>query len=176
MLINIDHLSLAVRDLKSAVAQYTVLLGREPNWQGSGDGVEHAWFQLDNLALELVAPIGSDAGGTSHPHTHGQARPLRSLRHTYRQDSHVLERAACFDASQSIIQPANLNRTPWITQNCRRRTQGVTSFLIGGSPGRPWPGSTTSAPECCISGLYHTSSYNPNPERARVVCAAWDWR
>ena len=55
----VDHVPIVVADLGAAVAAYTALLGRAPNWQGRlGPSVRHAWFQLPNLALDLIAADG----------------------------------------------------------------------------------------------------------------------
>jgi catechol 2,3-dioxygenase-like lactoylglutathione lyase family enzyme len=57
----VDHIPVVVTDINAAVATYTVLLGRAPNWTGRlGPSVRHAWFQLPNLALDV---IGADGDG-----------------------------------------------------------------------------------------------------------------
>lgn len=63
MLSSLDHVALAVQDLDVAVAQYQSLLGRAPSWRGADDGAAHAWFQLANMALDIVAPAGSGSMG-----------------------------------------------------------------------------------------------------------------
>ena len=55
----VDHVPIVVADLGAAVAAYSALLGRAPNWEGRlGRSVHHAWFQLPNLALDLIAADG----------------------------------------------------------------------------------------------------------------------
>jgi catechol 2,3-dioxygenase-like lactoylglutathione lyase family enzyme len=55
----VDHVPIVVADLNAAVAAYTALLGRAPNWEGRlGPSVRHAWFQLPNLALDIIAADG----------------------------------------------------------------------------------------------------------------------
>lgn len=61
MLTSLDHLSIAVRDLKAASERWGALLGREPAWHSAVDGIERARFQLDNIALEIVAPSATGA-------------------------------------------------------------------------------------------------------------------
>ncbi len=57
----VDHVPIVVADLDAAVAAYSALLGRAPNWEGRlGPNVRHAWFQLPNLALDI---IGADGDG-----------------------------------------------------------------------------------------------------------------
>ena len=57
----IDHVPIIVADLDAAVTAYSALLGRAPIWEGRlGPSVRHAWFQLPNLALDI---IGADGDG-----------------------------------------------------------------------------------------------------------------
>jgi catechol 2,3-dioxygenase-like lactoylglutathione lyase family enzyme len=53
-----DHVTLAVKELDSAVASYERLLGRPPTWRGeqADSGSRAALFTLANCALELIAP------------------------------------------------------------------------------------------------------------------------
>jgi catechol 2,3-dioxygenase-like lactoylglutathione lyase family enzyme len=56
----IDHIPVVVADVDKAVAAYSTLLGRAPNWQDRlGPSVRHAWFQLPNLALDVIGPDGN---------------------------------------------------------------------------------------------------------------------
>ena len=56
----IDHIIIAVTDLLTATTDYTTLLGRLPNWQGSHPdyGTANTLFQLENTYIELLAPAG----------------------------------------------------------------------------------------------------------------------
>ena len=57
---SIDHLIIAVRDLASATANYSLLLGRSPSWRGAHPdyGTANTLFKLDNTYIELLAPEG----------------------------------------------------------------------------------------------------------------------
>ena len=75
MISGLDHIALAVRDLPAAIDGYTRLLGVAPNWVGGDGGARHAWFQLPNMALDVIAPHGEGAfGDTSRAHldAHGE--------------------------------------------------------------------------------------------------------
>jgi catechol 2,3-dioxygenase-like lactoylglutathione lyase family enzyme len=61
MLTTIDHVAVVVRDLDAATAQYSALLGCSPVRRGPAGGVQHAWFQLNNMALDLIAPGSAEA-------------------------------------------------------------------------------------------------------------------
>jgi catechol 2,3-dioxygenase-like lactoylglutathione lyase family enzyme len=63
MISGFDHAPIVVRDLDAAVARYTAMLGRAPSWIGRLDGARHAWFQLSNIALEVIAADGDGATG-----------------------------------------------------------------------------------------------------------------
>jgi catechol 2,3-dioxygenase-like lactoylglutathione lyase family enzyme len=63
MISGFDHAPIVVRDLDAAVARYTAMLGRIPSWIGRLDGARHAWFQLSNIALEVIAADGEGATG-----------------------------------------------------------------------------------------------------------------
>ena len=53
----IDHVIIAVANLAQATADYSLLLGRHPSWQGShpDHGTENTLFKLDNIYIELLA-------------------------------------------------------------------------------------------------------------------------
>jgi catechol 2,3-dioxygenase-like lactoylglutathione lyase family enzyme len=61
----VDRLTLAVRDLDASEAIYTRLLGREPSWRRTNrtGGTDHVVYRLDNMAIELIAHIGSGVWG-----------------------------------------------------------------------------------------------------------------
>jgi catechol 2,3-dioxygenase-like lactoylglutathione lyase family enzyme len=54
--------AVAVRDFDEAVAGYARLLGVEPMVQDGG-GAKRAWFWLDNMGLEVIAPDGEGPAG-----------------------------------------------------------------------------------------------------------------
>ena len=58
MITGYDHAPIFVRDLDASVAKVQAMLGRAPNWRGRVPGARHAWFQLSNIALDLIAPDG----------------------------------------------------------------------------------------------------------------------
>lgn len=53
-----DHITIAARDIRAAVASYTALLGGAPIWRGSHPefGTESALFGLENALVEITAP------------------------------------------------------------------------------------------------------------------------
>jgi catechol 2,3-dioxygenase-like lactoylglutathione lyase family enzyme len=170
MLLKIDHLSLAVRHLKSAVAQYTVLLGREPSWRGDDDGVEQAWFQLDNLALELCEPGADDNRIQSHIDNHGEGiRVIAFATADIAKAQHVLERRGI---ASTPAEPRS-QHSCMTSELARDATQGVTIFLVERkSDASPIISSTTCDANAAISGLDHIVIATPNPERAAALYGA----
>ncbi|MBW0152748.1 MAG: VOC family protein, partial [Phenylobacterium sp.] len=65
MISGLDHVALVVRDLDQAVDAYSRLLGRACNWIGAEGGVRQAWFQLPNMALDLISPDGEGGFGAA---------------------------------------------------------------------------------------------------------------
>ncbi len=60
MITGLDHLVLLCPSIQAGTAIYSALLGRDPDWSSiSDDGTATTLFQLDNTALELIAPHGS---------------------------------------------------------------------------------------------------------------------
>ena len=59
----LDHIAIAVSDLDRASTAFEALLGRPPDWREEAAGARHAWFQLDNVALDIVQPDGPGESG-----------------------------------------------------------------------------------------------------------------
>ena len=63
MIEGLDHIAIAVRDLDRAASAFAALLGRSVDWREEAAGARHAWFQLANMALDLVQPDGAGESG-----------------------------------------------------------------------------------------------------------------
>ena len=64
MITAIDHIIIAVKNLKEAEANYELLLGHPPVWRGTHKqlGTENSLFVFKNTYLELLAQKGSGMG------------------------------------------------------------------------------------------------------------------
>ena len=62
MITGLHHVAVVVRDLDAASAAYARLLGVAPMPQDGG-GAKRAWFWLDKVGLEVIAPDGEGASG-----------------------------------------------------------------------------------------------------------------
>jgi catechol 2,3-dioxygenase-like lactoylglutathione lyase family enzyme len=63
MIVGLDHIAVAVSDLDLAAPAFEALLGRGPDWREEAAGARHAWFQLANMALDIVQPDGPGESG-----------------------------------------------------------------------------------------------------------------
>lgn len=64
-LVAVDRIVVAVNDLAGAEAAYTRMFGRAASWRRTdrSGGTSHVYFYLDNIGLELAAPLGSGIWG-----------------------------------------------------------------------------------------------------------------
>ncbi len=60
---SVDHIIIAVRDLKEAEKNYTAIFGRDPSWKGvhPGVGTGNVLYRLANTYVELYAPVAEGA-------------------------------------------------------------------------------------------------------------------
>jgi catechol 2,3-dioxygenase-like lactoylglutathione lyase family enzyme len=59
----LNHIAVTVKDLDRAASQFGTLLGRRADWREEAAGARHAWFQLANMALDIVQPEGPGESG-----------------------------------------------------------------------------------------------------------------
>ncbi len=59
----LDHVAVAVNDLDTAATAFEALLGSPPTWREEAAGARHAWFQLANMAVDIVQPDGLGESG-----------------------------------------------------------------------------------------------------------------
>ncbi len=59
----LDHIVLAVGDFEAATAAYEALLGRRARRTEPAGGAVRAWFRLDNIGFEIIAPTGEGVAG-----------------------------------------------------------------------------------------------------------------
>lgn len=178
MLKALDHVALVVEDLEAAVARYEALLGRAPNWRGADGGAAHAWFQLSNMALDVIAATGPgytgdrvkarlDAGGEGVGALAFTVDDMAKTRHR-------LERVGVPSTEARPIRathPDTGEKRYWTTSVADpAATFGMNIFLIEEVP---WPASPINGDEAAaVSGLDHVVIRTPNPERAAALYGA----
>ena len=181
MITGLDHVALAVSDLDAAVAGYTALLGREPNWIGGDGGARHAWFQLPNMALDVIAPHGEGAFGDTigkHLAQHGEG--IWALAFT----------ASDIEAFNKLVGRRGLRgSTPgpvrsthddgrkryWTTGSLNPADTGGLTILLVAPPrdGVAWPLSQPVGGEAAaVTQLDHVVIQTANPDRALAVYGA----
>jgi catechol 2,3-dioxygenase-like lactoylglutathione lyase family enzyme len=65
VLVSLDHVIVAVRDLGEATSRYARLLGWSPSWRGEHPdaGTANSLFRLENTYIELLSPDGNGPHG-----------------------------------------------------------------------------------------------------------------
>ncbi|MBT9470992.1 MAG: VOC family protein [Pseudomonadota bacterium] len=181
MITGLDHVALAVSDLGAAVAGYTALLGREPNWIGGDGGARHAWFQLPNMALDVIAPHGEGAfGDTIRKHLAEHGEGIWALAFT----------APDIEAAAKLLGRRGIGgRTPgpvrsthddgrkryWTSSGLDPADTGGLNILLIAPPrdGVAWPLSPPSQGEAAaVTQLDHVVINTSNPDRALAIYGA----
>lgn len=179
MITALDHIAVVVNDLDQAAAAYTALLGREPNWRGSGGGAHHVWFQLDNMALDVIAADGSEGamGERVRAHLAEHGESLWAL--AFAVDDMAAHHRAVERRGVRFSTPGPVRSTAadgakryWETAASHPAdSAGVNLFLIG--PPRdpaPWPKSPPTVSEAAAVGaLDHVVVRTPDAERAAAL-------
>ena len=182
MISSLDHITVVVRDLDVAARDYALLLGRAANWSGSDAGAEHVWFQLSNMALDLITPTGpgyigdylrtrlKDVGegiwaiGFATPDMHNMHRLLR------RRDV----KAAAPKPIRARNAQSGVERE-WLTTILDPvATYGVTIAIVEQRPNSvAWSPAPFNVPEvAAITGLDHAVVTTPQPDRAAALYGA----
>ena len=177
MISGLDHVVVVVKDKAAAAHAYQTLLARKPAWQYSGEGAARVLFTLDNMTLELMAPVGSGADAERIRTVmkiwgEGLAsicfRVSDIARMHRRLDRLALKPDAVAEVeSRDTISGATLNwkRTRATTDT----TRGVRMFFLELAGERPGSAVTATAP---ITGLDHVVISTENPEGAAALYGA----
>jgi len=173
MITAIDHIALAVRDLDAAVDGYRRLLGREPNWLGGDGGARHAWFQLDNMALDIITPDGAGAFGDvirAHLQRHGEG--IWAIAFTASDVAAAVKQLARRGVRASEPGPTRSTHIDgrkryWTTSSLNPDDAGGVQILLVDPPrdGQPWPRSPASG-EAAVQALDHVVIHTHHPDRA----------
>lgn len=178
MLKALDHIALVVEDLEEAVSRYEALLGRAPNWRGADGGAAHAWFELSNMALDVIARTGPGyTGDRVKARLDSEGEGIWALAFTVDDMARTrqrLERVGVPSTEPRPIRathPDTGEKRYWTTAVADpRATHGANIFLIEAAP---WPASPFTGDEAAaVSGLDHVVINTPNPERAAALYGA----
>lgn len=170
----LDHIALVVDDLDAAVEGYGKLFGRTPDWRGASGPVRHAWFQLGNTALDIIAPgehgpsgawlkaNGPGLWGLAFASDDVEAERKRIARLSM-PSTDIMPIRTKSEAGEARVWPTSILDTD--------ATHGVTTFLIGETPA--WPPCPIVGDEAAaISGLDHVVVSTRHPNRAAALYGA----
>lgn len=181
MISALDHVALVVEDLDAAVAGYTALLGRTPNWIGGDGGARHAWFQLSNMALDVITPHGEGAFGDvmrARLASHGEGIWALAFTTPDVEAAHRLVGRRGLKARE----PGPTRSTHddgrkryWTTASIDPAGTAGIQILLVAPPrdGRPWPLSEpTGEAAASVAALDHVVINTANPDRALALYGA----
>ncbi len=181
MITGLDHVALAVNDLDAAIAGYTALLGRKPNWVGGDGGARHAWFQLPNMALDVITPHGEGAfGDTIRKHLAEHGEGIWALAFTVSDieaATKLLGRRGLRGSAPGPVRSTHEDgrKRYWTTSSLNPADTGGLTILLAAPPrdGVAWPLSEPLDDEAAaVTQLDHVVINTANPDRALAVYGA----
>ncbi len=181
MITGLDHIALAVRDLDAAVSGYRVLLGREPNWIGGDGGARHAWFQLENMALDVITPSGEGAfGDTMRRHLDDHGEGIWAVALTVYDVTKAQALVSRRGLRASLPGPTRSTHDDgrkryWTTSAVDPRDTAGVQVLLVDPPrnGQPWPLSAPISDQAAgVAELDHVVVHTPNADRAVATWGA----
>ena len=181
MITALDHIVLVCPDIETAIADYSLVMGKAPDWRAEADGTATALFAVENAAIELIAPHGQ--GGAAEKLRQMTAGGARLTSLAYRTEDieachHQFRRRGL---SPGDITPGESthSRTGAVRRWRRFRVPddkvaGIKSFVLECDESIPnknayMPGQPRA--------LDHVVVTTPNPERAvATYCARFGLR
>ncbi len=181
MITGLDHIALAVRNLDEATAGYRTLLGREPNWVGGDGGARHAWFQLENMALDVIAPSGEGAfGDTIRGHLERYGEGIWAIALTVDDVAKAQALVSRRGLRAALPSPTRSTHDDgrkryWMTSTVDPRDTAGVQVLLVDPPrsGEPWPLSEpVGDPAGGVAELDRVVIHTQNPDRAVATWGA----
>ncbi|MGH8185247.1 MAG: VOC family protein [Steroidobacteraceae bacterium] len=177
MLSSLDHVALVVHDLEAATAQYQALLGRAPTWRGADGGAAHSWFQLPNIALDVIAATGSGyTGDRVHARLDGAGEGIWAIAFATADIKATLKTFARRGVAASEPRPIRSMQVEsgekryWTTAVLEAAdTHGATIFII---EQQPLSCEAHVADNSALSGLDHLVVRTAHPNRAIALYGA----
>jgi catechol 2,3-dioxygenase-like lactoylglutathione lyase family enzyme len=165
----LDHVAVAVRDLDRAASAYAALLGRPADWREEAAGARHVWFQLDNMALDVVQPEGpGESGDRARAQIEAHGEGLWGLAFTVSdlaETSRVLGRRGA-----PVREPANLLSTDsWRLAFVEPAVTNGVSIALAERAGRT---RTRALGAASVSALDHVVINTTNADRAVALYGA----
>jgi catechol 2,3-dioxygenase-like lactoylglutathione lyase family enzyme len=177
MITGLDHVVILVRELEAGIAAHTTLLARAPAWRSMVDGAETVLFTLDNMTLELMAPVGDGAAADRvRAVLAEQGEGLASLCFRTSDIARMhrrLDRLAL--KPEPIAEVESRDTATGTTLSWRRTraaieaTRGVRLFFLELANERPRSAATADAP---ITAMDHVVISTGDPDRAAALYGA----
>jgi catechol 2,3-dioxygenase-like lactoylglutathione lyase family enzyme len=173
----LDHIVVLLEDIEAGRAAYETLLGRKPAWQNSGDGAEAFLFTLDNMTLELMAPLGNGAAADRiRTVLASEGEGLASicfrtgdLERMHRRLDRVALKPEPIAGVESRDAASGATLRWKRTRAATELTRGVRMFFLELSEERPLSVATTTCP---VLGLDHAVISTGDSERAAALYGA----
>jgi catechol 2,3-dioxygenase-like lactoylglutathione lyase family enzyme len=165
-----DHVVIAVRDLSAGIAAYETLLARPCIARFVSEGVATAVIELDNIAVELIAPEGDGNGAARLRAALDAGEGLKSLVFATDDVDAAHRRAERVGlAPQAISGPASGDAGAYrVFRTSTERTHGVRVFVLQREDEPPAQSATAEA----VSGLDHVVIRSAHMERAAALYGA----
>jgi len=179
MITGLDHVLIVCTSVDEAENTYSALLGREPDWRSSDPGGSSTViFQMENMALEIMAPQGGGPlARRLHTMLEQEGIGLKSL--IFSSDNLADDRAT-FDrralkpdeisAGESVNPYAGSARYWSRFRLDEQATHGVRIFALARKPDDPMV-YKPQKPDV-INGLDHVVINTANPDRAAALYGA----
>lgn len=177
----LDHIAFVVNDFDAAIDGYSRLFGRTPNWRGTMHGASQVWFQLGNMALDVIAPTGEGpVGDTIRARLASHGEGIWGVGFTVPDLAEAGRRSErlgvpAYPREEVSTNPETGATRTWQLASLRpKSTHGINLFLVEQAPGAtPWPVAPVTAEEgSSVAGLDHIVIRTPNPDRAAALYGA----
>ncbi|WP_315741554.1 MULTISPECIES: VOC family protein [unclassified Bradyrhizobium] len=177
MITGLDHIVVLIEDIQAATTAYETLLGRKPSWQNADDGAERVLFTLDNMTLELMAPLGNSVAADRIRNVikiwgEGLASICFATNDVAKMHRR-LERVAL--KPDPIVEVSNTDTLSGASLHWKRTraatelTRGVRMFFLELAAERPRSVATADSP---VLGLDHVVISTEDPERSAALYGA----
>jgi catechol 2,3-dioxygenase-like lactoylglutathione lyase family enzyme len=174
MITGIDHIGLEVRDFDATVRNYETIFGVTPNWRGGTSSWKHAWFQFEDMALDVVAADGDSAGANAI-----RAEIDRFGEGIFGLGFSVPDREAAVrlferrglqfaPPHETMSRDAGGRERRWKIAMLKRASgNGVGLFVVENRPeAARWPAAEAMFGDASVRALDHIVVQTPNAERA----------
>lgn len=171
MITGFDHVVIGVRDLDAGLAAYTTLLNRPCITRFVSDGIATAVIELDNIAVELIAPEGDGEGARRLRAALESGEGLKSLALSTDDIEAAHRRAERVGlAPQAIGGPASGDAGDYrVFRTNTERTHGVRLFVLERRGDAP---EFAPARADSVSGLDHVVIRSGDLERVAALYGA----